>query len=72
MAELVFKLTNLGPDQCIIVGDRLYTDIAMGHASGMDSALVFTGETSPEMLQAADFAVHPTYVLNNVRDVFAQ
>jgi ribonucleotide monophosphatase NagD (HAD superfamily) len=43
----------------------------MGHASGMDSALVFTGKTSPEMLQAADFALHPTYALNNVREVFA-
>ena len=43
----------------------------MGHASGMDSALVFTGETTPEMLKAADFDAQPTYVLNNVRDVFA-
>lgn len=72
MAELVFKLTNLTADECIIVGDRLYTDIAMGHAAGMDSALVFTGETTPEMLKAADLSAQPTYVLGSVREVFAR
>jgi ribonucleotide monophosphatase NagD (HAD superfamily) len=69
MAELVFKLTNLTADQCIIVGDRLYTDIAMGHASGMDSALVFTGETTPEMLAATEDSFHPTYALQNVGEI---
>jgi len=69
MAELVFKLTNLNADQCIIVGDRLYTDIAMGHASGMDSALVFTGETTPEMLAATEDSFHPTYALQNVGEI---
>ena len=70
MAELVFAHANLRPDECIIVGDRLYTDIAMGHAAGMDSALVFTGETTPKMLEEADLEAHPTYTLNNVREVF--
>lgn len=69
MAEMVFKLTNLTADDCIIVGDRLYTDIALGHAAGMDSALVFTGETTPEMLAAADSSIHPTYAFENVREV---
>ncbi len=71
MAELVFSHTKLSAKDCIIVGDRLYTDIAMGHAAGMDSALVFTGETTPEMLDQASFEVRPTYALNNVREVFA-
>lgn len=72
MAELVFSLTNLTADECVIVGDRLYTDIAMGHAAGMDSALVFTGETTKEMLDSADSQSHPTYVLENVREIFAR
>jgi len=70
MAELVFKLTNLSAEECIIVGDRLYTDIAMGHAAGMDSALVFTGETTPEMLEKAEANVHPTYSLQSVGEIF--
>jgi HAD superfamily hydrolase (TIGR01450 family) len=71
MAELVFTHANLKPNECIIIGDRLYTDIAMGHASGMDSALVFTGETTPRMLEEADIAARPTYTLNIVREVLA-
>ena len=70
MAELVFKLTNLTAEECVIVGDRLYTDIAMGHASGMDSALVFTGETSPDMLANAEANSLPTYKLESVRDIY--
>jgi len=72
MAELVFKLTNLTAADCIIVGDRLYTDIAMGHAAQMDSALVFTGETTKEMLKAAELSAQPTYAFETVREVFAQ
>jgi ribonucleotide monophosphatase NagD (HAD superfamily) len=72
MAELVFKLTNLTAKDCIIVGDRLYTDIAMGHAAQMDSALVFTGETTKEMLRQAEPSAQPTYAFESVREVFAQ
>jgi len=70
MADLVFKLTGLSAKECIMVGDRLYTDIAMGHAAGMDSALVFTGATTPEMLKSADPAIYPTYALAGVGDIF--
>lgn len=66
MAELVLKMTNLRAEDCIMVGDRLYTDIAMGHAAGMDSALVFTGETTPEMLNSATGASQPTYALASI------
>ena len=35
----------LGADKrAVIVGDRLYTDIALGHAMGIDSVLVLSGE----------------------------
>jgi len=70
MAELVFKLTNLNANECVIVGDRLYTDIAMGHAAGMDSALVFTGETTREMLAEAEKDFYPTYAIDNVGEIF--
>jgi len=70
MIDLVFKLTGLTPRDCIMVGDRLYTDIAMGHAAGMDSALVFTGETTPQMLSEADPVLYPTYALAGVSELF--
>jgi HAD superfamily hydrolase (TIGR01450 family) len=71
MAELVFNLIGLSAEECLIVGDRLYTDIAMGHVAGMDSALVFTGETSPGMLLEANIDDRPTYVFENVGELLS-
>lgn len=69
MAEIILNLTQLKAHECIIVGDRLYTDIAMGHASGMDSALVFTGETTAEMLRLAKNQEKPTYAVESILDL---
>ena len=69
MIELVMQKTSLDIENCIMVGDRLYTDIAMGHAAGMDSALVFTGETTPEILAKAEVSDRPTYTLENIYEL---
>jgi NagD protein len=36
-------------ERCLMIGDRLETDISMGHA-GMQTALVLTGATTPAVL----------------------
>ncbi len=61
-------LARLGLEagRCLMVGDRLATDIAMGAAAGMDTALVLSGVTSREAL--ADSDAQPTYVLDSVAD----
>jgi NagD protein len=43
----------LAPEQLAMVGDRLYTDIAMAHRAGALGVLVLTGETT-----AAEGAKH--------------
>ena len=50
-----------------MVGDRLETDIAMGHAAGMATALPLTGATSREML--ATTSIKPDYVLERLADL---
>lgn len=52
---------------CLMVGDRLATDIRMGNRVGMDTALVLTGVTARDDLAASD--IRPTYVLDSVADV---
>ena len=47
-----------------MVGDRLYTDIAMGVNSGITSILVLSGETSREDL--AGSAIRPDYVFEDI------
>jgi NagD protein len=53
--------------QCLMVGDRLETDIAMGQCSGMSTALVLTGVTRRADLN--DSVVQPDYILESVVEV---
>jgi len=66
MVDTVMRRIGLSADDCIMVGDRLYTDIAMGLAAGMDSALVLTGESTREMVDAVEERERPTYVLERI------
>ena len=49
--------------QMILVGDRLDTDVPMGHRFGIPTVLVLTGKTKPEDLLSA--RQQPDFVLKN-------
>jgi ribonucleotide monophosphatase NagD (HAD superfamily) len=55
----------------LVVGDRLGTDIAMGNANQVASALVLTGITTREMLenQPAGAAYRPSHVLDSMAEL---
>lgn len=64
-----YLLDRLGlkPNRCLLVGDRLETDIAMALQAGMPAALILTGATS-----RADAALSPikaTYIIDQLRDL---
>lgn len=65
----ILRNLSLEPPDCIVVGDRLSTDIRMGRDAGMSTALVLTGVTSREMLAGTD--VQPDYVLERLDDLVA-
>lgn len=54
-------------ERCLMVGDRLATDMAMGLAAGMDTALVLSGVTTRTMLEAS--GVRPSYVLESIGEL---
>jgi HAD superfamily hydrolase (TIGR01450 family) len=66
MLETVMQLLRLDAKDCVITGDRLYTDIRMALDAGMPSAVVLTGETTAEMLAAEPPENRPTYVLDRI------
>ena len=64
MALLALERTGFAPAQALMVGDRLYTDIAAGVNAGIDTALVLSGETKLEDLKTSE--IRPTWVFNDV------
>jgi NagD protein len=58
---------QLSASECIIVGDRLETDIRMGQEAGMTTAVVLTGVTTPELLASSD--IQPDYVLHRLDEL---
>ena len=53
--------------QCLVVGDRLETDMVMGREAGAHTALVLTGVTRREHLM--DAQIQPDYVLESIEDI---
>jgi ribonucleotide monophosphatase NagD (HAD superfamily) len=67
-AMLHAALGGLGVEMadCVMVGDRLETDIGMARAAGAVAALVLTGATRPEDLDALAPADLPDLVLDRI------
>ncbi len=55
------------PKDCVLVGDRLSTDILMARTAGVSSVLVLTGETTRAKLKTSK--VKPTWTLRSVKDL---
>ena len=51
--------------QTLVVGDRLYTDIACGINAGVDTCVLYTGEATPE--EVANTQYKPTYAFADVQ-----
>jgi len=58
---------NLEVEELGMVGDRLYTDIALGQSSGITTVLVLSGETKVEDLEQSPFK--PDYIFQNLGGV---
>ena len=67
MAEAILRLTGAPASRCIMIGDRLETDILMGLNAGMAGALTLTGATAAADIAGA--AIHPTYILRQLADL---
>ena len=71
MLQTALDIVGLPPSECLMVGDRLYTDIAMAVDAGVDSALVLTGESTEATVAAARPDRRPTFVAQRIDDLLA-
>ncbi|EMA54275.1 HAD-IIA family hydrolase [Halococcus thailandensis] len=58
---------DAAPENCLIVGDRLDTDIAMGARADIETVLVRTGTTDDDTLATSDLT--PDHVLDSLGDI---
>ena len=67
MVETVLEGLGLKAEDCLMVGDRLETDMLMGGEAGMATALVLTGVTKREDIPQS--SVQPDFILESVVDI---
>lgn len=64
MALLAMEKFGYAKEQTVLVGDRLYTDIACGVNAGIDTVFVLSGEGTMEDLKTSD--AQPAFVLDDI------
>lgn len=67
VVDLCLSLSGFTREETLVVGDRLYTDIACGINGGVDTCVVFTGEAKPADL--ADTPYPPDYAFPNIKEL---
>ncbi|MBR5152079.1 MAG: HAD-IIA family hydrolase [Clostridia bacterium] len=68
MVYLAMAKTGFSKEETVIVGDRLYTDIACGVNAGISSIFVLSGEGTLEDLETSD--TKPEFVYENIRKIY--
>lgn len=69
---LLFKLDQLGiaPENAVMFGDRLYTDIKMGKEAGVPTCCVLSGEMTIDMIKSSNFK--PDFVINGIWELLSE
>lgn len=67
MIEEVIKKFKVKKKDVVVIGDRIYTDIASGVNANVDTILVLSGETTISVLSESE--IKPTYVISGVEEI---
>lgn len=65
----VMKKFKATAQETVVIGDRLYTDIASGKNAGVDTVCVLSGEVTLQEVIDAPECQKPTFLLNSVKDI---
>ena len=67
MVYLAMDKFGFNKSQTVVIGDRIYTDVAAGVNAGVDAVLVLSGETKATDIESSD--IKPTYVFDSIEDI---
>lgn len=70
MALLAMERTGFSPEQTVLLGDRLYTDVACGVNAGIDTVFVLSGEGT--MADIDTYRIHPTWVYPDIGTLYRE
>lgn len=68
MVNIVMEKFGVKAVETVVVGDRLYTDIATGLNAGVTAVCVLTGEATVDEIQKGD--IKPTLTFDSIKDIF--
>ena len=69
MVYTAMEKYGAAPEETVLIGDRLYTDIACGNNAGIDTILVLSGEGTIEDIEK--YGVKPTFIYKDIAAVLA-
>lgn len=69
MVRLALVRTGFAPGEAMLVGDRVYTDIACGVNAGIDTALVLSGESTRADIEPGK--TEPTWIFEDIGALLA-
>lgn len=70
MARFAMQRTGFSHDETVLVGDRLYTDIACGVNAGISTVFVLSGEGTLKDLEESN--VRPEFVFDNIKKLYEE
>ena len=65
MILLAMNKFGYTPEETVMIGDRMYTDIASGYNAGVDTIFVLSGEGTMADVEASEFK--PTHIHSGIR-----
>ena len=67
MVDMALETAGVSKGEAMIIGDRLYTDVACGLAAGIDAALVLSGESTEDDIKTSLYT--PNYVFRDLGEL---
>lgn len=68
MVDIVRDKFGCDAGETVVVGDRLYTDIATGLNAGVATICVLTGEATIDEIEKGD--IKPTFTFRSIKEIY--
>ncbi len=68
MIRLAMERTGFSAGQTVVIGDRLYTDVACGINAGVDSIFVLSGEGKVSDIES--MGITPAYIMKDIAELY--